>query len=51
MNGEISRRSDRGLDRPVGVYMYFSTGSAPVATSSAPMPFERVLAGWRCIPE
>jgi len=29
---------------PVGVYMYFSTGSAPVATSSAPMPFERLLA-------
>jgi mono/diheme cytochrome c family protein len=25
--------------------MYFSTGSAPVATSSAPMPFERMLAG------
>ena len=30
---------------PVGVYMYFSTGSAPVATSAAPMPFERLLAG------
>jgi thiosulfate dehydrogenase len=29
---------------PVGVYMYFSTGSAPVATSSAPMPFEKMLA-------
>jgi mono/diheme cytochrome c family protein len=29
---------------PVGVYMYFSTGAAPVATSSAPMPFERMLA-------
>jgi len=29
---------------PIGVYMYFSTGSAPVATSSAPMPFERLLA-------
>lgn len=29
---------------PLGVYMYFSTGSAPVATSSAPMPFERLLA-------
>ncbi len=29
---------------PVGVYMYFSTGAAPVATSSAPMPFERILA-------
>jgi mono/diheme cytochrome c family protein len=30
---------------PVGLFMYFSTGSAPVATSSAPMPFERMLAG------
>jgi thiosulfate dehydrogenase len=30
---------------PVGVYMYFSTGSAPVATASAPMPFEKMLAG------
>lgn len=30
---------------PVGVYMYFSTGAAPVATSSAPMPFEKMLAG------
>ncbi len=30
---------------PVGVYMYFSSGSAPVATSSAPMPFEKLLAG------
>jgi mono/diheme cytochrome c family protein len=30
---------------PVGVYMYFSSGSAPVATSSAPMPFEKMLAG------
>ena len=30
---------------PIGVYMYFSTGSAPVATSSAPMPFEKMLAG------
>jgi len=29
---------------PVGVYMYFSTGSAPVATSSQPMPFEKMLA-------
>ena len=29
---------------PVGVYMYFSSGSAPVATSSAPMPFEKMLA-------
>jgi len=25
--------------------MYFSSGSAPVATSSAPMPFEKMLAG------
>jgi thiosulfate dehydrogenase len=30
---------------PVGVYMYFSSGTAPVATSSAPMPFEKMLAG------
>jgi thiosulfate dehydrogenase len=30
---------------PVGVYMYFSSGSAPVATTSAPMPFEKMLAG------
>lgn len=30
---------------PVGVYMYFSTGTAPVATSSSPMPFEKMLAG------
>ncbi len=29
---------------PVGVYMYFSTGSAPVATSAPPMPFEKTLA-------
>lgn len=29
---------------PVCVYMYFSSGSAPVATASAPMPFERMLA-------
>jgi thiosulfate dehydrogenase len=29
---------------PAGVYLYFSSGSAPVATSSAPMPFERMLA-------
>ncbi len=29
---------------PAGVYMYFSTGSAPVATSSQPMPFEKMLA-------
>ena len=30
---------------PVCVYMYFSSGTAPVATSSAPMPFEKMLAG------
>jgi len=30
---------------PVCVYMYFSSGSAPVATSSTPMPFEKMLAG------
>ena len=30
---------------PVCVYMYFSSGSAPVATSSDPMPFEKMLAG------
>jgi thiosulfate dehydrogenase len=29
---------------PAGVYMYFSSGRAPVATSSEPMPFERMLA-------
>jgi thiosulfate dehydrogenase len=29
---------------PVGVYMYFSSGSAPVATKSTPMPFEKMLA-------
>ncbi|MGA8341436.1 MAG: cytochrome c [Candidatus Sulfotelmatobacter sp.] len=29
---------------PVGVYMYFSSGSAPVATAAAPMPFEKMLA-------
>jgi thiosulfate dehydrogenase len=29
---------------PIGVYMYFSSGSAPVATSSTPMPFEKMLA-------
>jgi thiosulfate dehydrogenase len=26
------------------VYLYFSTGTAPVATSSDPMPFEKMLA-------
>jgi mono/diheme cytochrome c family protein len=30
---------------PAAVYMYFSTGSAPVATASEPMPFEKMLAG------
>lgn len=29
---------------PAAVYFYFSSGSAPVATSAAPMPFERKLA-------
>jgi thiosulfate dehydrogenase len=29
---------------PVCVYMYFSSGSAPVATSAPPMPFEKTLA-------
>lgn len=29
---------------PIGVYMYFSSGSAPVATLSTPMPFEKMLA-------
>ena len=29
---------------PAGVYLYFSSGRAPVATSSAPMPFEKMLA-------
>jgi thiosulfate dehydrogenase len=29
---------------PIGVYMYFSSGSAPVATKSTPMPFEKMLA-------
>jgi thiosulfate dehydrogenase len=29
---------------PAGVYFYFSSGSAPVATSSTPMPFEKTLA-------
>ena len=28
----------------VGVYFYFSSGRAPVATSAAPMPFEKDLA-------
>lgn len=29
---------------PFAVYMYFASGSAPVATSSPEMPFERMLA-------
>ena len=29
---------------PLGVYLYFSTGTAPVATSAPPMPFEKTLA-------
>jgi thiosulfate dehydrogenase len=29
---------------PAAVYYYFSSGSAPVATSAPPMPFERTLA-------
>jgi len=29
---------------PALVYMYFSSGSAPVATSAPPMPFERTVA-------
>jgi mono/diheme cytochrome c family protein len=29
---------------PVGVYFYFSSGTAPVATSAEPMPFEKMLA-------
>ena len=29
---------------PVCLYVYFSTGTAPVSTSSPPMPFERMLA-------
>jgi thiosulfate dehydrogenase len=29
---------------PIGVYMYFSSGSAPVATKATPMPFEKMLA-------
>ncbi len=28
----------------VGVYFYFATGMAPVATSAAPMPFEKTFA-------
>jgi thiosulfate dehydrogenase len=29
---------------PVGVYEYFSSGSAPVAAGAEPMPFEKMLA-------
>jgi thiosulfate dehydrogenase len=29
---------------PLGVYLYFSTGMAPVATNASPMPFERMFA-------
>jgi thiosulfate dehydrogenase len=29
---------------PVLVYLYFASGSAPVATSAPPMPFEKMLA-------
>ena len=29
---------------PAGVYFYFSTGIAPVATSAPPMPFEKMFA-------
>ena len=29
---------------PVAVYLYFSRGMAPVATSAPPMPFEKTLA-------
>jgi thiosulfate dehydrogenase len=29
---------------PAGVYLYFSSGNAPVATSAPPMPFERTMA-------
>jgi thiosulfate dehydrogenase len=29
---------------PIGIYMYFSSGTAPVATASTPMPFEKMLA-------
>ena len=29
---------------PFCLYIYFITGSAPVATSAAPMPFEKTLA-------
>jgi thiosulfate dehydrogenase len=29
---------------PLAVYFYFASGTAPVATSAAPMPFERMLA-------
>src|ERR1700738_534003 len=28
----------------VGIYLYFSTGTAPIAVTAAPIPFERTLA-------
>jgi thiosulfate dehydrogenase len=30
---------------PAGAYFYFTGGYAPVATSAAPLPFEKMLAG------
>jgi mono/diheme cytochrome c family protein len=30
---------------PACVFLYFATGSAPVATSAAPMPLEKLMAG------
>lgn len=29
---------------PLGIYLYFITGAAPVATTAPPMPFEKMLA-------
>ena len=29
---------------PLIIYLYFSTGMAPVATNASPMPFERMFA-------
>ena len=29
---------------PIAVYLYFSKGKAPVATSAPPMPLERMFA-------
>ena len=34
---------------PVGVYMYFSSGSAPVATSSAPCRLKKCWRAWLCM--